>query len=89
MAIVYIYYIESDRVGERLVMAIGVLCAMTGIIFLYPYGGPLPPLKSINETASDFDTISSWKSTESELPVCYNASLALTDGKFLTICIPI
>jgi hypothetical protein len=37
-------------VGERIVLMVGILFAMSGVICVYPYGGPLPPLKFINET---------------------------------------
>lgn len=35
----------------------GILIAMSGVICVYPYGGPLSPLKFINETVdgNDFD----------------------------------
>jgi hypothetical protein len=28
----------------------GIIFAMSGVLCVYPYGGPLPPLKFINET---------------------------------------
>ena len=33
-------------------MLIGIVCAMTGILVMYPYAGPTPPLKFINQTDS-------------------------------------
>lgn len=73
----------SRKMGERVVLGAGILLAMSGIISMYPYGGPLSPLKFINETVQEVTTVSFSSmeySSSDDLPSCYNASLALTDG---------
>lgn len=73
----------SRKMGERVVLGAGILLAMSGIISMYPYGGALSPLKFINETVQEVTTVSFSSmeySSSDDLPSCYNASLALTDG---------
>ncbi|KZS12098.1 Major facilitator superfamily domain-containing protein [Daphnia magna] len=73
----------SRKMGERVVLGAGILFAMSGIISMYPYGGPLSPLKFINETVQEVTTVSFSSmeySSSDDLPSCYNASLSLSDG---------
>lgn len=50
-------HIIYNRLGERIVMLIGIIFLLLGPVALYPYGGPLPPFKCApNETGNSSNT---------------------------------
>jgi hypothetical protein len=46
-----------DRLGERILLIIGIFLLAIGPVLLFPYGGPPPPIKYLNSSHSITSTI--------------------------------
>jgi hypothetical protein len=51
------HYRNYDRLGERILLIIGIFLLAIGPVLLFPYGGPPPPIKYLNSSHSITSTI--------------------------------